>query len=166
MLRDGSTVHVRQVRREDEPELLRFFRDLSPESVRLRFFSAAASVGWAAHWAADMDGEEAFGLVATSGAGERVVGHGAWVRKNDRAAEIALELADPIQGRGLGTLLVGELAGAAGGGGGALLEADVLADNRRMLGVFRESGFPDAVHSRDGQVVVELATSATAETLG
>ena len=47
-----------------------------------------------------------------------------------------------------------------------LLEADVLADNRRMLGVFRESGFPDAVHSRDGQVVVELATSATAETLG
>ncbi len=42
VLRDGSTVSVRPVRREDEAELARFFANLSLESRVFRFFAAVA----------------------------------------------------------------------------------------------------------------------------
>ena len=40
VLRDGSTVHVRPVREDDEPALTEFFRGISINSMALRFFSA------------------------------------------------------------------------------------------------------------------------------
>ncbi|MGD0122257.1 MAG: GNAT family N-acetyltransferase [Candidatus Limnocylindrales bacterium] len=45
------------------------------------------------------------------------------------------------KGRGLGTLLLKRLAEASDDEGVALFEADVVAENGRMLEVFRESGF-------------------------
>src|SRR5262245_50526494 len=39
ILRDGSTAQVQLARREDEEELLGFFRRLSPESRRRRFLA-------------------------------------------------------------------------------------------------------------------------------
>src|SRR3990172_11874557 len=39
VLRDGSTVHVRPVRPNDEAALLSFFHGLSADSRQLRFFS-------------------------------------------------------------------------------------------------------------------------------
>ena len=44
VLRDGSTVHVRPVRPDDEARLLAFFRSLSGESLTLRFFSPAVDL--------------------------------------------------------------------------------------------------------------------------
>ncbi len=38
VLRDGSTVHVRPIRQDDEERLLAFFQSLSVQSRRLRFF--------------------------------------------------------------------------------------------------------------------------------
>jgi acyl-CoA synthetase (NDP forming)/RimJ/RimL family protein N-acetyltransferase len=165
VLRDGSTVHLRPVRATDKPALLEFYGSLSRESRRLRFFTAGTNVEWAANWAASADGESAFGLVATTGAAGEIVGHGAWVRIDESSADVALELSDRTQGRGLGTLMVAELAGAAAAAGLESLVADVLPDNHPMLEVFRECGYPASVRSVDGNLKVELRTSATGETL-
>ncbi|HET9591368.1 MAG TPA: hypothetical protein VFP17_00505, partial [Solirubrobacterales bacterium] len=48
VLRDGSTVHLRPVRPEDEPTLGEFFASLDPQSLAFRFFSGAVDVGRAA----------------------------------------------------------------------------------------------------------------------
>ena len=161
VLRDGSTVHLRPVRAADHAALAEFYAGLSRESRRLRFFSAGSNLEWAARWAAAADGKSAYGLVATLGAQADIVGHGAWVRIDDSTAEIALELADWMQGRGLGTLMVAELVQAAAEAGVDTLVADVLPDNRRMAEVFRECGYPAAVRSRDGNLKVEMRTSVT-----
>jgi acetate---CoA ligase (ADP-forming) len=113
-LRDGSTVHVRPVRATDAPAVRAFFERLSPESTGLRFFSGFPNLDSAVGWATEVDDQRRYSLVATSGDG-RVLAHAGWERELDRPerAEVALAIADAIQGRGLGTILLGQLAEAA-----------------------------------------------------
>src|SRR6266508_1028592 len=158
-LRDGSTVHVRPVRPEDREALLVFLRALSSESRALRFFSAGADLEWVAERMSDMDYSARFGLLATSGS--TVVGHAVYLRTAPERAEVALAVADAMQGHGLGTLLVGQLAEVAHAHAIPLFEAQVLPENRRMLDVFRESGFPVAMRAEPGVIVVEFPTSLT-----
>jgi hypothetical protein len=47
-LRDGSSVTVRQASGEDEPALLAFLSGLCLEAQRLRFFTGAANLAYAA----------------------------------------------------------------------------------------------------------------------
>ena len=88
-----------------------------------------------------VDYEHRFGLVATSGAAHRIVGHAGYELTNGDRAEVAFEVADDFQGRGLGTILLVHLAEAAEEQGVAIFEASVLPENYRMAEVFRESGF-------------------------
>ena len=55
-------------------------------------------------------------------------------------AEISFWLPDDVQGRGLGTLLMGALAVAARHNGVLRFVADVLADNRPMRAVLGRAG--------------------------
>ena len=113
-LRDGSTVHVRPVRATDAPAVRTFFERLSPESTGLRFFSGFPNLDSAVGWATEVDDQRRYSLVATSGDG-RVLAHAGWEREPDRPerAEVALAIADAMQGRGLGTILLGQLAEVA-----------------------------------------------------
>jgi acetyl coenzyme A synthetase (ADP forming)-like protein len=162
-LRDGSTVRVRPIRDEDERGMLEFFSGLSLESRAFRFFSAGVDLEELARWAADVDYENRFGLLALRGAEGRIVGHGSYVRAKGAKAEIALAIADELQGEGLGTILVAHLAEAAHEHGIELFEAEVLAGNHRMIEVFRESGFPVATSSAPGSIHVEFPTSFSAD---
>src|SRR5688500_9645180 len=74
-LRDGSTIHVRPVRHEDEAAIAELLRGLSEESRYLRFFSGGANLERAAEEAARVDHRNRLGLVATAGADGRVVAH-------------------------------------------------------------------------------------------
>jgi acetate---CoA ligase (ADP-forming) len=105
-------------------------------------------------------------LVAT-GADGRVVAHAGWEREPDRPerAEIAFAIADAMQPNGLGTILLGQLIEAAAQAGVAVLNAEVLPQNHRMLHVFRDSGFPLTTRTLPGVVLVELATSPSPPTL-
>ena len=76
---------------------------------------------------------------------------------------MALAVADELQGQGLGTILVGHLAEAAHGLGIATFEAEVLPENRRMIEVFRESGFPVEMRAEPGAIVVRFPTSLTGD---
>ena len=152
VLRDGSTVHVRPVRPADKPALATFFQGLSDESRVLRFFSAATNVASVAARESQVDYCRTFALVATAGPDRRLIGHAYYATVRPGRAEVALAIADSWQGRGLGTLLLGQLAEVAAASGIEAFEADVLPSNHRMLEVFRESGFalqsrptPDAI---------------------
>jgi acetyl coenzyme A synthetase (ADP forming)-like protein len=163
VLRDGSTVHTRPSRPDDAPAVRELLADLSPESTWLRFFSGFPDLDTAARWATEVDYRSRYGLVATVGTDGRVVGHAGWERERDRPerAEVAFVVADAMQGKGLGTIMLGQLAEAASEAGVSVFVAEVLPENHRMVGVFRDSGFPVTSHSEPGVIEVEFPTSLT-----
>ncbi|MGH2735189.1 MAG: GNAT family N-acetyltransferase [Actinomycetota bacterium] len=164
-LRDGSTVQVRPVRPEDFDGVLDFLKGLSHESQYLRFFSSGVALEGATRWATEIDYHDRFGLVATTGANGRIVGHAGWQRTEGDRAEVAFANADDFQGRGLGTILLAHLAQAAEGSGVYVFEAEVLPENHRMIEVFRQSGFQVKMRSEPGVIKVEFPTSISAGAL-
>lgn len=165
VLRDGSTVCVRPVRADDGEALQAFLQGMSPESRRLRFFTAGADLRGAARWASSVGERGGLGLVATTGDPACIVAHAGYERIDGDRAEVAFEVADSLRGRGLGTILMAHLAEAARDQGISHLTADVLPENRRMLEVFREAGFPaEITRTREG-IGVELTTELSLEAL-
>ena len=166
VLRDGSTLHVRRVRPDDEPALRVFFGGLSDEARWFRFFGGGGErfMAEAARQAAGADGGT-YSLVATAGAASNIVGHAFYVPTRADRAEIALAIADAYQGRGLGTIFVAHLAAAAVANGIRLFDAEVLASNHRMLELVRESGFPAELHPEPGQIRLTFPTALTPEAL-
>ena len=165
VLRDGSTVRIRQMRPSDEGGLIVLLQSLSEESRWLRFYSLSSNAALAAEGHREANLDDTFALVASSGADQRIVGHGFYVRLDAQRAEVAFTIANDFQGRGLGTLLLCQLAEIASINGIQEFEAEVVAANRAMLGVFRESGFPLDIAATAGQLHVTFPTSFTTEAI-
>jgi RimJ/RimL family protein N-acetyltransferase len=161
VLRDGSIVHVSPAKPADVPAVRLLLKGLSDRSRWLRFFSAAPNLAKAARWATEVDDGRRYGLVATTERDGRMVGHAGLERASDRPerAEVALEIADTMQGKGLGTVLLCQLAEAANQLGIQVLVAEVLPENRQMLQVLRDCGYPVKVRSLPGVELVELRTT-------
>ena len=166
VLRDGSTVCVRPVREEDAAAVRAFYQGLSRASIALRFFSGFPDLDRAVGWATEVDYRRRYGLVAVGGDGA-VLAHAGWERQPDRPdrAEVAFAIADAMQGKGLGTILLGQLAEAADQAGVGVLVAEVLPENHRMVRVFRDSGFPVRTQTVPGVLLVELPTSLSPQAL-
>jgi acetyl coenzyme A synthetase (ADP forming)-like protein len=162
-LRDGATVHIRPIRPEDEGRLLDLLSSLSGDARMLRFFSAGVDLAAAARRDSHVDYLDSYGIVATTGSDGRIVGHGSYARLDPDRAEVAFTIADRYQGRGLGTILLAHLAEMAASNGISRFVAAVLPANYRMLGVFRDSGFPIDTHTDPNEIRVELPTSLTPE---
>jgi acetate---CoA ligase (ADP-forming) len=160
VLRDGSIVHVRPASPADEPTIRAFLGRLSPESLHLRFGTAATNLDSAARQRVAA-GRDHLSVLAITGADHIVVGEAGYERLSDDRAEIALVVADQYHGHGLGTHLLGLLAGIADADGIRIFEAEVLPENGPMLEVFRESGLPVRIRSEPGVVRVEISTSMT-----
>jgi acetate---CoA ligase (ADP-forming) len=163
VLRDGSTVHLRPPTPADQPALARFLTNLSEQSRVFRFFAPMRDMERAATSFTDVDYVDRHGLLALRGDREEVVGHGFYARTDPGKAEVALAVADDLQGMGLGTLLLGVLAQAAERAGILVFEAEVMPENHRMLTVFRQSGFQIVAHAMQGSIHIELPTSLTEE---
>jgi acetyl coenzyme A synthetase (ADP forming)-like protein len=159
VLRDGSTVHIRPLRPDDGERLESLFAALSDQSRAFRFFSSGIDVAKEAAREARVDYVRSYGLLALTGPQERVAGHAYYVASDDQTAEVAFAIADDFQGRGLGTILLGQLAEAAAANGIRVFEAVVRADNHRMVDVFRQSGFPVEVQSAAGEIHVTFPTA-------
>jgi GNAT superfamily N-acetyltransferase len=157
MLRDGSSVTVRPVGRDDEASLQRFLTDLCANSLRLRFFTGAANIANAAHWAAGTPADR-YGLLAHDETGV-LVAHAVYVKLDEVRAEVAVEVADHLHGRGLGTILMQRIGAVAQERGITHFVAEVLPENQGMLDVFRD-GFDAHVAFRQGVDTVEFPTSA------
>ena len=159
VLRDGSTVHLRPVRPDDEGALRDFFAGLDPTSQAFRFFSGAIDLDGIAAMMASVDYAERYGLIATRGPDRHPVGHGVYIAMGGGRAEVAFAVADALQGHGLGTILLAHLAAAAGENGIETFRAEVLPQNHRMIGMFRESGFPVEIAAGPDCLRVEFPTS-------
>src|SRR5439155_5471001 len=93
--------------------------------------------------------------------GDTVVGVASYERDDGRPdAEFAILVADAQHGRGIGTLLLEDLAGRARAAGIRELVGDVLPANAAMLRVSRDlaPGVPSTFDS--GVVVVRVPTAA------
>ncbi len=156
-LRDGTTVHVRPVRADDEDALHAFLEALDPASRVFRFFSGGVDLRAAAHSMADVDYAGRYGLVALRD-GE-VIGQGIYIDEGSGDAEVAFAVADRLQGHGLATLLLAHLAEVALDNGIPLFHAEVMPENHRMMEVFRDSGFPVEISSEPGAIRVVFPTS-------
>jgi acyl-CoA synthetase (NDP forming)/GNAT superfamily N-acetyltransferase len=157
-LRDGSTARVRPVSPADAPALREFLGGLSENSRWLRYFSLGVNLDKAALAAAAGDRPEGYGLIVTTGAEERVVAHAVFELERPDRAEVAFAVADEMQGRGLATVLIAHLAQVASARGVTTFTATVLPENRRMISVFRESGFPVHVRASPDGIELEFPT--------
>ncbi len=165
VLKDGSMVHIRPIRPDDAERLLGMWARTSSESRRLRFLGPFNIDGSNVHRFTDLDPDLQYAVVATRGRGtrERIVGVGRYERDPDRRdhAEFAALVEDDEQGRGVGTVLVRQVAMAAEAAGITHLSGDILSDNVRMLNLVRELGL-EYTSGHDGGVVrSDLATSVT-----
>ncbi|MGZ4614244.1 MAG: bifunctional acetate--CoA ligase family protein/GNAT family N-acetyltransferase [Actinomycetes bacterium] len=155
---DGRIVRIRPAGADDEAALHALCERSSDRSLYLRFFSMnrRAADGYLASLARPVD-EGHVSLVAEV-AGQ-VVAVAGWEREAADVAEVALLVEDEHQGRGIGTLLLEELAARARKQGIERLVADTLTENRRMLEVFSRSGLHGANDQHFGVVHTVLTTS-------
>src|SRR6266508_3578423 len=129
VLRDGTTVRVRPMVPEDEQGLLGLFESLTDESRWFRFFTPAKGSALAAEAHRETYLDRTFALVAVNGPEQVIVGHAFYAALDEHRAEVAFTIADDFQGRGLGTILLGQLAEVASANGIQVFEAEVVASN-------------------------------------
>jgi acetate---CoA ligase (ADP-forming) len=160
VLRDGSTMRLRPPRREDAPLLLAFFGDLSDRSLYFRFHGHPSVDAHLVDPVVEPDWVERGALVGTKD--DRVVAVANYVRLRDaRTAEVAFAVADELQGRGIATRLLEQLADAAASTGIEEFVAEVMADNTPMLRVFSDAGFETKRETVSGISEVRLSLGRT-----
>jgi GNAT superfamily N-acetyltransferase len=130
--RRGGAVCVRAVSSGDEVGLRGMFSRLSKKTIYQRFHMPYPRVPeWALTSFTRAD-YQAASLVAVVGA--EIVGHAIYVRSDSgHDAEFALVVEDRWQSRGVGKLLLSELAERARHRGVETFTGEVLGENRRVL---------------------------------
>ena len=116
----------------DVCELAAFFGNLSPESRRKRFFSAASIDDELMGRLCDSsDPRRSLTLVVTRLRHGKpcIVATGSYIAKDSQVAEVAFAVDDALQGHGLGTLLLERLALLAAKSGFSRFWTVVTADN-------------------------------------
>ncbi|GHD01155.1 bifunctional acetate--CoA ligase family protein/GNAT family N-acetyltransferase [Zhihengliuella salsuginis] len=161
VLRDGSTAHLRPIAPSDAGELQRMHTSQSEASIYLRFFtykSKLTSKELARFTGVDHRDRVAFVTVR----GGAIIGVGRYDRLDDPAeAEVAFNIADNTQGKGVGSILLEHLAAAARENGIERFSAEVLPENRKMLTVFAEAGYEVKRRFDDGVVALEFPIDPT-----
>ncbi|RPE46608.1 acyl-CoA synthetase (NDP forming) [Streptomyces sp. Ag109_O5-1] len=139
LLADGTTICIRSVLPGDHDRLERFYDDMSPENLRLRFFGLSPrSAAMAADRACTpRPGYRAL-LAEAQGA---VLGLAEYdTGGKPGLAEISIAVADGLHHRGVGTLLIEHLVSAARAAGIDTFTADALSENREVLRLFTDLG--------------------------
>jgi RimJ/RimL family protein N-acetyltransferase len=156
-LRDGSVVSIREIEPSDADALVRFHECLSPDTIRMRYFSAhphLSQLETVRLTTVDHRDRQAYVAIAD----DEIVGVGRYERtRADGDAEVAFVVADAWQGRGLGGQLLQFLIEHARSCGFKRLIASTLAHNRPMLAVFSRAGLPIEKHVEAGVVDLYLA---------
>jgi acetyl coenzyme A synthetase (ADP forming)-like protein len=161
ILRDGSTLRLRAPAATDAGALEAFFSGLSERSFYLRFHGLRRVDRALVEHFVEPDWHDRGVLVGVAGEG-RIVAVAEFMRLRDEtSAEVAFAVADELQGRGIGTRLLEQLAANAAGAGIERFVAEVLPENAAMLGVFRDAGFEVARELEGGVIEVRFPIAAT-----
>jgi len=153
-LHNGTEVTIRPIRPDDKPLLAAAVERLSPRTARMRFLAPKTRLTRAEQrYLTEIDFVDHYALVAVhADAPRRLAGVARWVRsaEDHGAAELAIVVADELQGQGLGRALGMALADAARERGVARFTATMLPDNDAAHALF------DAITAR----LTELAEAA------
>ncbi len=136
----GETLTIRPIRPEDAAAHAAMFRRISPQDVRLRFFSALRELSperIARMTQVDYDREMAFVAVRANG---DTVGVSRLVRDRDEG-EFAVIVQSDMKGRGLARHLMERLIAWGRDQGMTAIVGQVLAENTGMLTFVRRLGF-------------------------
>ena len=164
-LQDGRQVMIRAIRPDDKGCMADALREVSPESLYRRTFSAKRELSDDdLKQLTEVDFENVVALLAVMNdeAQERVVGGGRYIRTGTTGTEMRAEVAflvdDAHQGLGIGSRIFKHLVAIARASGIKQFEAEVLPSNDSMLRLFTRSGLPVAkVQTRDSvHVTIEL----------
>ena len=160
ILRDGSTLRLRAPAPGESGALESFFAGLSERSLYQRFHGARpVDEALVSHFL-DPDWHDRGVLVGA--AGDEIVAVAEYLRLRDETtAEVAFAVADELQGRGIGTRLLEQLAERAGAAGIERFVAQVLPGNAAMLGVFRDAGFEVVRELEGGEIEVRFPIAPT-----
>jgi RimJ/RimL family protein N-acetyltransferase len=165
-LRDGTKVLTRPIAPSDKDELAKGLRRLSPTTIHRRFLSPKASFSRAElRYLTEVDGHDhvAFAVERLDYPG-MIIAVGRWVRLPERpdTAEVAIVVADELQGLGLGSILADRLATAALEHDVRRFTATMLSENRAAHALMaRLDGHLAARHNGAGaeEVVVDLVAA-------
>lgn len=142
---DIGEMVLRPIRPDDEPQYEKFFSFITPEDLRMRFFTAAPERTFrffARMTQIDYAREMAFTAVA----GNEILGVARLIADPDyRRAEFAVIVRSDLKGKGLGSALMQHLVRYARAEGLSELYGDVLAANATMLRLCRDLGFTAAI---------------------
>lgn len=164
VLRDGGTAHLRPIRPDDAAALRRLHTRLSDRTIYFRFFSLYRELSDRdVQRFTVVDHVDRVALVATVGA--ELIGVVRYERVEPDEAEVAFNIEDAHQGRGLGSVFLEHIAAAARERGVARFVADVLPDNRAMLRVFQDAGYVVRHELADGVVRLEFGLEPTENSL-
>jgi len=158
VLRDGTPARLRPIRPEDQDRLIALYGRLSRHTAYQRFFSVMQRLppDWA-RILATVDYRRRLALLAEVGPEDapELIGVARY-EPTDRAdtAEVAFTVQDDWQNRGLGTLMLDALLGAAEARGIRRFRAWVLAGNGRMIDLLTR--FTDVVERQTESGVTEL----------
>ncbi|XAS65373.1 GNAT family N-acetyltransferase [Micrococcaceae bacterium Sec5.8] len=161
VLRDGGTAHLRPIHPSDADAVQAFHVGQSQKSIYMRFFAFKSKLSAKElKRFTEVDYKDRVALVITIG-GE-IMGIGRYDRLDDPVeAEVAFNISDAHQGRGIGSILLEHLAAAARENGIRKFSAEVLPENRKMLMVFSDAGYDVKRHFDDGVVSLEFNIDPT-----
>ena len=168
ILRDGSTAFLRPSEPSDKDALREFFRELSPESRKRRFFSSAKPSDALLEKQSDSSNPRTQLTLIVSrivGGKPRIIATGSYVARDETTAEVAFAVGDEFQGRGLGGLLLERLALLAARNGFTRFWALTRIENRLMLETFRQSGFPLHAKVEDECVEIDFSVAPSEDSL-
>ena len=143
VLKDGSNIRLRPVKKEDVQLWLDFVGRLSPHTKYLHFQHLPNLTADDAARACSVDYSNTFAIVAELIKDDKrqIVGMGRYYRLPDRhSAEVTFVTEDAHQGKGIATRLLGWLANIARDQDIDRFETDILAEESQ-LAFFRDYGF-------------------------
>lgn len=142
-LRDGHLLHIRGIEPGDWTRLIELHKRLSAETRRLRFFVKLARLSPSfARRLATVDFVDRAAFVACSPGSGDLHAVGRYERVAPATAEIAFVVEDRFQGLGLGPELFDRLVALARQNGINEFRAEVLVENRRMISLLKDAGYP------------------------
>lgn len=164
VLKNGMRVRVRSILPDDKQRLSEAFRNLEAGSIYTRFFHHKRTLSEDELKAAtEVDFENVVALVVTTGSGEKevIIGGGRFAAFDttgqERSAEVAFTVEEDYHGQGIAGCLLRHLVLIAREKGLSQFEAEVLPENKAMLGVFERSGLPIKKEFGGGAVHVTLS---------
>jgi len=158
----GAPLLLRPIRPEDAPAHVRFFSQLSPDDVRLRFFSAMKELPPAQlARLTQIDYDRAMAFIATRNGADGVPETLGVVRAvadpDNQKAEFAIIVRSDLKGKGLGNILFQKLLDYFRARGTRELTGEALSENIGMQQLMRRFGGSVTPSPEAGMVDLRLA---------